>query len=135
MVLIQSQVCDIQDSAPDGSQDRFISLQDVCWMACAVKEENIRLHKEDAISTKLWVDRLKAKNIHIFYKDKLDPPPSGLKLQGEDFVMCIQTAFQVDVFRRLGNGFIRIDATHNITQYPDFLLFTIVARDWWGHGA
>ena len=102
-------------------------------MARVIQEENIRLHKEDAISTKLWVDRLKAKNICIFYKNKLDPPPSGSKLQGEDFVMCIQTAFQVDAFWHLRNGFIRIDATHNITQYPDFLLFTIIARDWWGH--
>jgi hypothetical protein len=133
--LIQSQVRDIWDSAPDGSQDRFISLQDVCQMARAVEEEDIRLHEEDGISTKLWVDRLKATNIHSFYKDKLDPPPSGSRLQGEDIILCIQTAFQADAFRRLGNGFIGIDATHNITQYRDFLLFTIVARDRWGHGA
>ena len=100
-----------------------------------VKKENIRLHIEDAISTKLWVDRLKAKNINTFYKDKLDLPPSGSKLQGEDFIMCIQTTFQADAYWRLGNGFISIDVTHNITQYPDFLLFMIVARDWWGHSA
>ena len=98
-------------------------------MACVVEEENIRLHKEDGISTKLWVDQLKAKNINIFFKAKLDLPPSGSKLQGEYFVMCIQTAFQVDAFQRLENGFIGIDATHNITQYSDFLLFTIIARD------
>jgi hypothetical protein len=104
-------------------------------MAHTVNEENIRLHEEDGISTKLWVDRLKVKNIHTFYKDKQDPPPSGSKLKGEDFIMCIQTTFQADTFWCLGNGFIRIDATHNVTQYPDFLLFTIVARDWWGHGA
>jgi hypothetical protein len=67
-------------------------------MAPTVEKENIRLHKEDAISTKLWVDRLKVKNIHTFYKDKQDPPPSGSKLQGEDFIMCIQTTFQVDAF-------------------------------------
>jgi hypothetical protein len=133
--LIRSQARDIRDSAPDGSSDQFISLQDVCQMARVVEEEDIRLHIEDAISTKLWVDRLKAKNINIFYKDKQDLPPSGSKLQGEDFIMCIQTAFQADAYRRLGNGFIGIDATHNITQYPDFLLFTIVARDRWGHGA
>src|SRR6266853_720946 len=82
-------------------------------MACAVKEENIRLHKEDAISTKLWVDRLKVKNTHIFYKDKLDPPPSGSKLQGEDFIMCIQTTFQADVYWHLRNGFISIDVPHD----------------------
>jgi len=111
------------------------SLQDICWMARMVEEENIRLHIEDAISTKLWVDRLKAKNINTFYKDKLDLPPSGSKLQGEDFIIYIQTAFQVDAYWRLRNGFIGIDVTHNITQYPDFLLFTIVARDRWGHGA
>ena len=133
--LIQSQARDIRDSAPDGSRDRFILLQDVCRMARMVEEEDIRLHKEDGISTKLWVDRLKAKNVNIFFKDMLDLPPSGSKLQGEAFIMCIQTAFQADAYRRLGNGFIGIDATHNITQYPDFLLFTIVARDRWGHGA
>jgi len=110
-------------------------LQDICWMAHAVKEEDIRLHEEDGISTKLWVDRLKVTNIHSFYKDKLDPSPSGSRLQGDDIILCIQTAFQADVFRRLGNGFIGIDVTHNITQYRDFLLFTIIARDQWGHGA
>jgi hypothetical protein len=99
-------------------------------MAHAVKEENIRLHIEDGISTKLWVDRLKAKNINIFYKDILDLPPSGSKLQEEAFIMCIQTAFQADTYHCLGNGFIGIDATHNITQYSDFLLFMIVVRDW-----
>ena len=102
-------------------------------MACTVEEEDIRLHEEDGISTKLWVDRLKANNIHSFYKDKLDPPPSGSKLQGDDIILCIQTAFQADAFRHLGNGFIEIDVTHNITQYQDFLLFIIVARDRWGH--
>ncbi len=69
-----------------------------------VEEENIRLHIEDAISTKLWVDQLKVKNINTFYKDKLDLPPSGSKLQGEDFIMCIQTAFQVDALSPLLDG-------------------------------
>ena len=87
--LIQSQACDIQDSASNGSWDRFILLQDICRMACMVEEEDIRLHKEDGISTKLWVDRLKATNIHLFYKDKLDPPPSGSRLQEEDIILCI----------------------------------------------
>jgi hypothetical protein len=86
-------------------------------MAHAVKEEDIRLHKEDGISTKLWVDRLNTKNIHSFYKDKLDPPPSDSKLQEDDIILCIQTAFQADTFWCLGNGFIGINATHNITQY------------------
>jgi hypothetical protein len=54
-----------------------------------VEEKDIRLYKEDGISTKLWVDRLKVKNINIFYKDMLDLPPSSSKLQGKAFIMCI----------------------------------------------
>jgi hypothetical protein len=40
----------------------------------------------------------------------------------------------MDAFRRLGGGFIGIDATHNTTQYQDLLLFTIITRDHWGRG-
>ena len=58
-------------------------------MACVVEEENIRLHIEDGISTKLWVDQLKAKNINIFYKNMLDLPLFGSKLQKEAFIVCI----------------------------------------------
>ena len=104
-------------------------------MCRAVQEETIRLHPEDAISIKLWVDRLKSKNVNIFYKDKLTPPPPASRLQGDTFILCMQTPFQMDAFWRLGNGgFIGIDATHNVTHFWDVLLFTIIARDRWGHG-
>ena len=103
-------------------------------MAHVIEEEEIRLHDEDGVSTKLWRDRLEAENIRAFLKDKITSPPPGSNLDKEAFVMCIQTPFQLDAFRRLGNGFIGIDATHNITQYQNFLLFTIVARDRWGRG-
>ena len=52
----------------------------------------------------------------------------------DTFVLCIQAPFQMEAFRRLGDGFIGIDATHNTTQYKEMLLFTIMARDNWGHG-
>ena len=103
-------------------------------MARKIEQDNVRLHTEDAISVRLWADRLKEDNVNIFIKDKLDPPPVGSTLDEGAFVLCIQTRFQLKAFRRLGNGFIGIDATHNVTQYKDFLLFTIVARDLWGHG-
>jgi hypothetical protein len=103
-------------------------------MARIIEEEKIRLHNEDGVSTRLWMDRLKAENICVFLKDKITPSPPGSNLDEDTFVMCLQTPFQMDAFRRLGNGFIGIDATHNITQYQNFLLFTIVARDRWGRG-
>ena len=104
-------------------------------MARTVEHENIQLHPEDAISVMLWVDRLKAENINVFYKDKTRPPPPESGLNNDSYVLCIQTPFQQDAFQRLGNRFIGIDATHNITIYLGFLLFTIIVRDNWGHSA
>ena len=124
----------VRDSAPDGSHDKFIAPKDVNRMARALDDEKIRLHPEDAISTKLWVDRLKADNALVFYKDKIGLPPPDSRLDQDLFILCIQTEFQLDAFRCLGNGFIGINATHNITQYQDLLLFMIIARDCWGHG-
>jgi hypothetical protein len=117
------------------SRDRYISPNYVNRWARQVEQGKIRLHLEDAISIKLWVDRLNDDNVKIFLKDKATDPPLGSDLDKTGFILCIQTPFQLDAFRRLGNGFIGIDATHNTTQYPDFLLFMIIARDRWGHGA
>jgi len=82
-----------------------------------IEEETIRLHNEDIILMKLWIDKMEQENTRVFLKDKITQPPPGSNLDTEAFVMCIQTHFQVDTFRCLGDGFIGIDATHNVTQY------------------
>jgi hypothetical protein len=58
--------------APDGSQDRYIALRDVGCISRLLQQENICLHPEDTISTRLWVDGFKEDGIYTFYKDKLD---------------------------------------------------------------
>ena len=85
------------------------------WWAQKIKQEKIQLHLEDAISAKLWVNRLKDKNVNIFLKDKATDPPLESNLDKSAFILCIQTPFQLDAFWHLGNGFIRINATHNTT--------------------
>jgi hypothetical protein len=125
----------IRQSGPRHGRDQFITLRDVSRMTRAEQEETIRLHPEDAISIKLWMDRLTSMKVNVFYKDKITPPPPASRLQGDTFILCLQTPFQVEMFRLLGNGgFIGIDATHNVTHFQDVLLFTIIARDRWGHG-
>jgi hypothetical protein len=125
----------IRDLAPHGSHDRFISPSDVSKIGRSLLKNEICLHPEDAISIKLWIDRIKDEDTLIFHKSRIDPAPQGSGLQDQAFVMCIQTGFQLDAYRSLGNFFIAIDATHNVTQYENYLLFTIIARDKWGHGA
>jgi hypothetical protein len=119
---------------PDGSQDKFIVPADVSQLGRMVEQQEICLHLNDAISVRLWIDRFRDNDTLVFYKDKADQPPPNSQLEQDSFVLCIQAKFQLDAFRRLGNRFIGIDATHNVTAYPGFLLFTIIARDNWGHG-
>ena len=130
--LIYLKVHMICDSAPDGSHNQLIALKEVNQIAHTLDNDEITLHSEDAISTRLYLVEL-PKETHIFYKDRQDCMPIDL-IPEDAFVMCIQISFQLDTFRCLGGGFIGIDTTHNITQYQDLLLFTIIARDHWGYG-
>ena len=132
--LIHFKVRVIRNWAPDGTRDHLINLKEVNQIANALDNDNIRLHPDDAISTRLMMEKLAAQGAITFYKDKQDRAPDGSRLPEDAFVLCIQTRYQLDAFRRLGNGFIGIDATHNVTQYQNLLLFTIIARDNWGQG-
>ena len=104
-------------------------LNDINRLAQALEQETKHFHTKDIISTKLWVEHYKSENISIFYKDKLNPPPLESGVDQDTFILCIQAPFQMEAFWHLGNGFIRIDATYNTTQYKGMLLFTIMARD------
>jgi len=132
--LIHLQVCAICADAPDGTYNQLIALEEVNRITQALENDKIRLHPDDAVSTKLLIEELSGKGTLTFYKDKQDCTLINSRLPEDAFVLCIQTDFQLDAFQRLGNGFIGIDATYNITQYQDLLLFTIIARDNWGHG-
>jgi len=132
--LIHLKVRAIRDLVPHGSHDYLIALKEVNQIAHALDNDKIRLHPDDAISTRLLIGQLAAQDTRTFYKDRQDRAPIDSRLPGDAFVLCIQTSFQLDAFQRLGKNFIGIDATHNITQYQNILLFTIIARDDWGHG-
>jgi hypothetical protein len=109
-------------------------LANVSWLGHAVEHQEIHLHPLDAISVQLWVNRFRDNDTLVFYKDRADQPPPNTQLEQDTFVLCIQARFQLDTFWRLGNRFIGIDMTHNVTAYLGFLLFMIVAWDNWGHG-
>jgi hypothetical protein len=72
---------------------------------------------------RLLLDRFRDNNTLVFYKDKADQPPPNSQLEQDTYVLCIQARFQLDAFRCLGDRFIRVDMTHNVTAYLGFLLF------------
>lgn len=63
-----------------------------------------------------------------------DPPPLGSILAPDTFLIIVQTPYQKEMFHKLGNTFMGIDATHNTTHYENVSLFTLMTRDRWGHG-
>jgi len=99
-----------------------------------VENQNIRYDQNDAISIRVWISQIQRDGGSAILKDKLDPPPPGSGLSPEVFVLCIQTKFQEEQFQKLSSDFMSIDATHNTTEYTGVNLFTILVRDWWGHG-
>jgi hypothetical protein len=115
-------------------RDHYITNGEICRIRKEVQRADIRLDANDALSTRIWVDNLRSQGDFVFYKDKRDPPPEESNLADNLFALCIQTRFQKEAYERLGNGFLGIDATHNVTQYKGILLFTLMARDKWGHG-
>ena len=124
----------IQTWFSEHKRDHYITTGKISRIRKEVLRADVRLNTNDASSTWIWVDRLQSQGDFVYYKDKRDPPPEGSDLAGNLFALCIQTKYQTEAYGRLGNGFLGIDATHNVTQYKGILLFTLKAWDNWGHG-
>jgi hypothetical protein len=114
--------------------DRYITMWDINRLHQIIQDGEICLDENDAISIKLSATHLQEVGAEVIMKDKIDPPPYGSGLSPDTFVFCIQTRFQNHQFNSIGRDFLGIDATHNTTQYAGLQLFTLIARDHWGHG-
>src|ERR1700733_13157219 len=125
----------ICETTKPSKHDHYITMHDINRIRQIVQDEDVRLDEYNAISIKIWATRLQQESAEIILKDKIDAPPPGSGLSPDTLVFCIQTEFQRDLFREIGKDFLGIDATHNTTQYVGLQLFTLIARDRWGHGA
>jgi hypothetical protein len=124
----------MRDQFSEDERDHYLTMGEICRIRRDVEREDIQLDPNDANSMRIWVDKLRSEGHFVYYKDKHDPPPDESDLAKDLFILCIQSNFQWEAFQRLGNTFLGIDATHNVTQYKGILLFMIMARDHWGHG-
>ena len=124
----------VRETTKPSKRDHYITMRDINRIRQIVQDEDIWLDENDAISIKVWATRLQQEGAKIILNDKIDAPPPGSGLSPDTFIFCIQTRFQRDLFREIGKEFLGIDATHNTTQYVGLQLFTLIARDHWGHG-
>lgn len=136
LTLLQLQM--IQKKGPDlDSKHRrhFATRADVRRVERMIEMENIQLARGDGESVILWVERLRAAGHFVEIKRSTDLPPQGSNLADNAFILIIQTQYQHKCWRKYGNGFAGLDATHNTTHYVNMSLFTLMTRDEWGHGA
>jgi len=96
--LIHLKVRAIQDLAPHGSHDYLIALKEVNQIAHALDNDKIRLHPDDAISTRLLIGQLAAQDTRTFYKDRQDRALIDSRLPGDAFVLCIPNKFPIGRF-------------------------------------
>ena len=70
----------------------------------------------------------------LLFKEQGTEQPQGLdNFSDNDFILCLQTQFQRDMFTELGSNVVCVDATHGINMY-DFQLITIIVMDEYGEG-
>jgi len=96
--LIHLKVRAIRNLVPHGSHDYLIALKEVNQIAHTLDNDKIRLHPDDAISTRLLIGQLATQDTCTFYKDRQDCAPIDSRLPEDTFVLCIQTSFQLDAF-------------------------------------
>jgi hypothetical protein len=81
------------------------------------------------------MEQLKAEEKLLAFKASADPAPGDSALEAETFFLAFQTEFQREMWKKYGHGRLAcINATHNVTQYSNMQLYTLLARDEHGHG-
>ena len=116
------------------SRQEFITMADIYRIQKLLEAESVRKHAKDSLSMLQWVNRCRKNDWLLAFKASSDPVPEGFSLKPDTFVLCIQTRYQQECFRKYGKFFAGIDATHNTTYYENMSLFTVLVRDRWGHG-
>ena len=96
---------------------------------------NIEGHSNDQTSICAWVAEMQ----QMAFDPVVTFKPQGKCLDGwtgsseDDFLLGIQTEFQLDMMKAFGNSAICVDATHGTNVY-DFLLVAVLVVDDFGEG-
>lgn len=80
----------------------------------------------------MWIE--KHRDAVLAYKSVIEAPPPGSGLPSDLYLVILMTDWQKKVAERRARFIIHIDGTHNVTQYKNLNLFTLLVVDEWGHG-
>jgi hypothetical protein len=125
---------DIYDSVKTPNQrEIYINHQDIKRQ---FNIESSSRHSDDQTSVSLLVQEMKklTNSPILFYKTQGKVQEEGMdNLAVDDFVLCIQTEFQLEMLKEFGKNTLCIDTTHGTNMY-DSKLITLVVIDEFGEG-
>lgn len=118
---------DIRDNVTEINRDMLVTRKEINNIESHYNTRKVQKHNEDITSTDLWILELSESpdNPIIYYKPQHSKHND---LNYEDFLICIQTPFQRDMFKTYASKLVCIDSTYKISDY-DFSLTTLLVVD------
>ncbi len=135
-VTIDRILDDVKDSVDEGGLKRchHSSKKDIQNMKRVCNVDGVQKHSNDPTSVAAWVEELKSMEfcpVIAFKAQGVSSEREGVK--DEDFLLALQTQFQLEMMKAFGRNVICVDATHSTNQY-EFLLVTVMVIDDFGEG-
>ena len=127
----------IRENVVEGiTREHLVTKQDVHNIQNQYNVEGVMRHSNDLTSVCAWVEELisSPNNPVLLFKAQGEEQPHGMDNVGsDDFILGIQTDFQLDMLCKYGHMCICMDATHGTNMY-DFKLITLLVHDEFGEG-
>eukprot|EP00794_Sanderia_malayensis_P006481 gene6481-7221_t len=121
-----------EDTEHGITRGHLIERQDLMNIKHQYNIELMEKHKQDTVSVECWVEELKKCEFNpvLVYKPQ---GKTDFGLPANDFLLGIQTQYQLDRLKAHGSNIICMDATHSTNQY-EFMLTTLLVVDEYGEG-
>lgn len=113
-------------------REHLISKQDIRNIGTQYNVDYVQRHSNDAVSVQAWVKELQNSDYNpvLLYKVQ---GIEDVVFEKDDFVLSIQTKFQLEMLKKFGNFTVCIDSTHQTNHYG-YPLNTLMVIDEYGEG-
>ena len=127
----------VRDTISHGiNREHLVTKQDVHNIKHQYNIDGISRHPNDMTSVCAWIEEFKTdpNNPVLLFKPQGEQQPEGMDDVGtDDFILVLQTQFQLDMLKAYGHKCICMDATYGVNLY-DFMLTSVLVIDEFGEG-
>ena len=120
------------DTKAVDNRGHLVARQDIHNIKHQFNIELMKRHKKDTVRVHCWVEELRKCDFNLILVYK----PQGrieFGLPADNFLLGIQTKYQLDQMKKNGSNIICMDATQSTNQY-DFQIITVLVIDHFGEG-